>query len=256
MVRFCTNPAKFSVLGVDLTFSSGKYYVTATTYRHLLLRNENGVHPVRIGPVLVHNKKEASSYHELSSTMVKLNSEIRHTLAFGTDGEKAWSLAGAQHLLCDLHLRDNISSKLKDLGINGDPAKTIINDIFGRTAAFERIPGLIDADDSAALDSATDEMKSKWLQLHCHAEKLVSYFVKHKLDLIRKTMTADIRAMAGLGWQPNIYDQYANECVNSVLQREKQRMEKKRLTIPEFSRLLLSGNELKKNFPLLVSETM
>ena len=119
VARSCTNPTKFSVLRVDPTFNFGKYYATVTTYRHLLLRNKNGVHPVRIGPVLVHNKKEAASYHELSATMIKLNPEIRHTLAFGTDGEKAlsdglgWSFPGAQHLLCDLHFRDNISSKLK-----------------------------------------------------------------------------------------------------------------------------------------------
>lgn len=44
--RFCTNPAKFCVLGVDATFNFGKYYVTLTTYRHLLLRTKEGCHPV------------------------------------------------------------------------------------------------------------------------------------------------------------------------------------------------------------------
>ena len=48
--RFCTNPAKFAVLGVDATFNFGKFYVTLTTYRHLLLRTKENSHPVRIGP--------------------------------------------------------------------------------------------------------------------------------------------------------------------------------------------------------------
>lgn len=43
--RFCTNPAKFSVLGVDATFNFGKHYVTMTTYRHLLLRTKEDSHP-------------------------------------------------------------------------------------------------------------------------------------------------------------------------------------------------------------------
>ena len=42
--RFCTNPAKFSVLGVDATFNFGKYYVTMTTFCHQLTRsNESAV---------------------------------------------------------------------------------------------------------------------------------------------------------------------------------------------------------------------
>ena len=51
-------------------------------------------------------------------------------------------------------------------------------------------------------------------------------------------MTADIRAMSGLGWPPAVYDQNPNECMNSVLKREKEAYGKKDLTIPEFARLL------------------
>ena len=60
--RFCTNPAKFSVLGVDATFNFGRFYVTLTTYRHLLLWTKENCHPVRIGPTLLHHRKEAGSY--------------------------------------------------------------------------------------------------------------------------------------------------------------------------------------------------
>jgi hypothetical protein len=238
-VRFCTNPAKFSVLGVDPTFNFGKFYAT---YRHLLLCNNNGVHPVRIGPVMVHTKKQASSYYALSSPMVRLTPEIRHTLVNGTDGEKAlsdglgWSFAGAQHLLCDLHMKHNVAVKLKEVGINGEAQKTIIHDIFGRTVGSECVPGLIDAESSADLDKSMEKLKEKWtVVLHCQGERFVSYFIKHKLELIRKSMTANIRTMAGLGWPPNVYDQNANECINSVLRREKQRVGKK-----EFARLLQS----------------
>ena len=60
--QFCTNPAKFSVVGVDATFNFGKYNVTLTTYRHLLLRTKEDSHPVWIGPVLLHHRKEPGSY--------------------------------------------------------------------------------------------------------------------------------------------------------------------------------------------------
>lgn len=86
--RFCTNPAKFSILGVDATFNFGKFYVTLTMYRHLLLRTRENCHPVRIGPTLLHHRKEAGSYYELASTMVKLHAPTQNVLVYGTDGEK------------------------------------------------------------------------------------------------------------------------------------------------------------------------
>ena len=54
---FCMNPSQFSVLGVDPTFNFGKFYITVTTYRHLLLRNKYSKNPVRIRPVLVQHEK-------------------------------------------------------------------------------------------------------------------------------------------------------------------------------------------------------
>ena len=55
--RFCCNPESFSVLGVDPTFNFGDYNLTVSTYRHLLLKTDKGINPVRIGPVLIHQLK-------------------------------------------------------------------------------------------------------------------------------------------------------------------------------------------------------
>jgi len=63
--RLCTNPAKFAVLGINAKFTFGKFYVTLTTYHHMLLRTKENCHPVRIGPTLLHHRKEAGSYYEL-----------------------------------------------------------------------------------------------------------------------------------------------------------------------------------------------
>ena len=37
MVRFCTNPNEFSIVGLDPTFNLGDFSVTVSTYRHLQL---------------------------------------------------------------------------------------------------------------------------------------------------------------------------------------------------------------------------
>ena len=50
--RFCTDPKRFSVLGIDTMFNVGDFYVTAITYRHLVLRSRSaniGTHPVMLG---------------------------------------------------------------------------------------------------------------------------------------------------------------------------------------------------------------
>lgn len=242
--RFCTNPSQFSVLGVDPTFNFGKYYVTVTTYRHLLLRNKDDKNPVRIGPVLVHHKKEPSSYYELSSTMVKLNANTQNVLVYGTDGEKALGegfgrpLPYAQHLLCDLHMKDNIVSKMSELGIRGKASEIVITDIFGKDMGPKRVPGLIDSENQTEFEANLASIKEKWLSLHPQGERFFIYFRKYKEEVIKQTMTADLRSMAGLGWPPSVYDQNGNECMNSVLQREKQHTGKKKLSIPEFVRLL------------------
>ena len=177
--------------------------------------------------------------------MVKLNTNTQNALVYGTDGEKALAegfgrpLPYAQHLLCDLHMKDNIMSKLTELGIRVKDSDTILTDIFGKNVGSKRVPCLIDAENQTELEREMERLETKWSSAHSQGERFVGYFQKYKVDAIRQTMTADIRSMAGLGWPPaGVYDQNGNDCMNSVLQREKQLTGKRKLSIPEFVRLL------------------
>lgn len=63
MVRFCTNSTCFSILGVDQTFNLGDFAVTVTTYRHLMLESRGETHhPVMVGPMFAHQRKEKRTY--------------------------------------------------------------------------------------------------------------------------------------------------------------------------------------------------
>ena len=79
----------------------------------------------------------------------------------GTDGEKALSegfgrpLPFAMHLMCDIHVKDNIDSKLSELGIRAPVAEEYRADIFGKNLGSIRRPGLID------LSSAKNEIRQK-----------------------------------------------------------------------------------------------
>ena len=125
LVRFCTNENNFGILTVDPTFSLGAFDVTVITYRHLMLecRRTNN-HPTFIGPVMVHFKKSFSTYLFFSSTLVGLRPQLSSLKSFGTDGELALyqafkhSFLSAVHLLCSIHARRNIKSKIQEMGIS------------------------------------------------------------------------------------------------------------------------------------------
>lgn len=241
--RFCTNPAKFCVLGVDATFNFGKYYVTLTRYCHLLLRTKEGCHPVRIGPILLHHKKEPGSYYELSSTMVKLHAPTQNVLVYGTDGEKALAegfgrpLPYALHLMCDIHMKGNIS-KLAELGIPTGAADEYQMEIFGKNIGSNRQPGLIDASSPDEFDEKLQSLTETWTSRHPQGQRFLTYFLKYKAEQIKRTMRADVRSMAGLGFPPSVYDQNGNECMNSVLQREKATTGNKKLSLPRCVRMI------------------
>ena len=89
LIRFCTNNQRFSVLTVDTTFNLGDFYVTPITYQHLMLEDvHTGKHPIMVGPMLVHQRMQFSTFNYFFSTLIGHNKSLRHVLAFGTDGDK------------------------------------------------------------------------------------------------------------------------------------------------------------------------
>lgn len=124
--KFCTGPGNLCVLGADPTYNIGNVYVTLTTYRHLMLTNAKGVSPVMIGPALIHYQKAFDSYFQLPANMLRYHKALSGLKCIGTDGEVNVYEAlksvfhDANHLLCDIHVRDNIETKLTDLGIKGE----------------------------------------------------------------------------------------------------------------------------------------
>ena len=224
--RFCTNPAKFCVLGVNATFQIAGFYYTFTTYRNFLLRTDKGSHPVLIGPGILHKQKLCTSYKTLPLLMLKYCAGTNGVLVYGTDGEenmvKAFSEAypDAKHLRCDIHMKDNVKRKLSPLGITGLTAQEIISDIFGKKVDGGLDGGLVDLTSDKEFDDAVASILDKWSTIHENGPKFVEYFLKEKADVIRETATADIRSVCGLGYPPKVYTQNANECMNRLIKAE------------------------------------
>lgn len=73
--RFCTNPEKFCVLGVDATFQIASCYFTFTTYRNLLLTTEKGNDPVCIGPGVLHKQKTNNLIPNLGAIAIQITND-------------------------------------------------------------------------------------------------------------------------------------------------------------------------------------
>lgn len=97
--------------------------------------------------------------------MLKLNGNTQNVLVYGTDGEKALGegfgrpLPYAQHLLCDLHMKDNIMSKMSELGIWGKASEIILSNIFGKDIGSKRVPGLIDSESHTEFETNMERFK-------------------------------------------------------------------------------------------------
>jgi len=102
----------------------------------------------------------------------------------------------------------------------------------------DKQPGLIDCLTPDKFDEKLLAMTAEWKSRHPQGKCFLNYFMKYKAEPIKKTMTADVRSMSGLGFPPGVYNQNGNECMNSVSQREKAVTGKKQLSLPGCIRLL------------------
>ena len=165
LVKFTTKQAKFSVLITDTTYNLGDFYVTPTTYQ---LEDPNShKHPNFLGPTLVHQRKNFSSFnYYFSSMLIGANNKLQ---AFGTDVDlalvEAFSLnfRDARQLRCFIHLKRNISDKLKERGIPDRESSEFIADIFEKSFGSSFEEGLVDAEDAKDFECRLGNCKEVWL---------------------------------------------------------------------------------------------
>ena len=63
----------FSILPINTTFNIGDFYVTPTTYRHLLLEDrKTGKAPLLLGPTLIHTRKKIDTFNYFAATLTGL----------------------------------------------------------------------------------------------------------------------------------------------------------------------------------------
>ena len=153
--------------------------------------------------------------------MLRLEPKVKDIIVFGNDAEKNVYQSfdelfpSAHHLLCDMHMKDNIRGKLTKASLNTLQVDVVMKDIFGKKIGEVVEPGLVDSLNAEEYDKMAEELFVKWNG----NDEFILYFKSKKSQLLKNCMTAEIRSLIGLGYPPKPYTQNANECVNGVLKR-------------------------------------
>ena len=227
--RFCTGNQQISTLGIDPTYNLRPCFVTISTYRHLQFLTKEKVNPVMIGPVLLHMNKEYSSYFHLPSEMIRLQPSLTNIKVFGRDSEKNVYqpfrdlFPSSIHLLCDLHMKDNVKEKLRNSNFRQEEINIVMRDIFGRKVGEIVEKGLVDARSIGKFDEIYENLKAKWQIFGTKSDSIIMFLENGKMKMMRDCMRGEVRSIAGLGFPPKSYLQHANECINSVIKRQTQK---------------------------------
>ena len=221
--RFCTGD-RHTVLSVDPTFKLGDFDVTVTTYRHLMLTNTTGNHPVMMGPLFIHQCKKFNTYHFFASSLVGLRPTLTNLRAFGTDGEQALSSAlqtvftEAKHLRCFLHFKSNLDDRLKKFHIPLPLRIEFLRDVFGNPADFEE--GLVDAEDDDCYEASLCSLQKVWNDREREVNDppmFYEWFVANCKETVKKTMLKPVRVAGGLGNPPQPFYTNDVESHNNVI---------------------------------------
>lgn len=142
VVKFCchSKAGLVSELAVDVTFQLGPFYALVTTYKNTLLKVKNGTNsPTCLGPIMVCMTKEEATYLSFMHCLLQAVPGLSQYLhATSTDGEPSLrnaTAAGMQNatgLLCYLHSKRNVESKLKELGFSKSLTTKICQDIYAK----------------------------------------------------------------------------------------------------------------------------
>lgn len=222
--RFCTNPQRFGVLGVDTVFNCGNFYATPTTYPHLLLVDKKRMKsPTMLGPMAIHKRLNTECYNYLAASITRVQPALRNILSIGSDGDsKIFNGMNEQFpastwLLCKKHVEDNLRCKLMSLGITSSNQQPFIADIFGNVENSKR--GLADCSSPEQSDDELEALKAHWdwkelSMRNVEEAQFHSWFVKYKAEEMKEKMLYPVRKDIGLGY--GYYFNNANESINNT----------------------------------------
>ena len=114
-------------------------------------------------------------------------------------------------------MKGNIKEKALELEFTKSEVGTLIKDIFGKQIKDKVEKGLAGSLITEQIAAAMTFLEQKWKNIGKKGGTFNQYFKDNKLYQIKGCMSAEVRAIVGLGFprKPNL--QNANVCMNNVL---------------------------------------
>ena len=208
LAKYSASELDFSIVQLDPTFNLGPYECTPISYRNLLLKSKrSGTSPVRLGPVLIHCRKDEKTFREFLQTVVDAKPKLKEILSCGTDREIALinaiqsvlPKADERSVRCFKHLQDNMKSALGSFGVAGRQ-RDYIDDVFDSVDNDGiYLAGLLDAESPEEFDATLQSLRQRWVERGDKSEKVYSWvseggeMLKKELSLIFVGLQGSIR---------------------------------------------------------------
>ena len=221
MAMFCSDETENSVFCVDPTFYIflENLCLTVSTYRNLkLVVEKTGKHPVFIGPLFIHQRKDWKTYNKFFRTIVAecpdrdTENAVQNMVAIGMDGEKALFdgckrvFTNSNILHCFIHFQRNIERQLLTRShLSRDKVDEIIYSIMGRQYDDAYTEGLVDASFTLEYDLNLTDLCKEWDLMEAdikEEDRFIQWFKTYESDVMRDHMLRCVRTEAGLGDDP------------------------------------------------------
>lgn len=195
ILRFGTSEQNFSIINIDTTFNLGKFYVTYMTYKNIsLYLKDVDKHPVFIGPVLIHLKRDKMSYitfaNELKKYAISKKVDLNLVKCIVTDDDPGLRSAmrtvfkNASFMLCCNHLKKDFKKILNRFEVDDEDQDEILASMFGKKK--ERQDSLIGSENKKEFEKRAKDIL-KTLKQYKHPFRkmdLSSWFKEYMLGKI------------------------------------------------------------------------
>mgnify|MGYP001791942494 FL=1 len=115
--EFCCIREDPMILGLDMTYNMGSFYVTPTTFRNpQLIHQKTMVEPTLLVPTLIHTDHGELVYGKFAADLVNARGGLKEIRVLGSDRAMEmfkgfqFHIPNLKHVICYKHFKDNVET--------------------------------------------------------------------------------------------------------------------------------------------------
>ena len=191
LAKFSTSEIDFCTVQIDPTFRLGPYKCTPISYRNLMMkRKRTGKSPLELGPVLIHYRKDQTTFSSFLQTLIDLKPQVQGVISMQWNAiEIKFPNSLKCSLRCFRHVQENFKCALTSFGMAW-MQRDIVNEVFGKAhddGVYQ--PGLLDALTPDDFDAALESLRMKWKESGDTTERIYKW-IEARANMMKTKMIA------------------------------------------------------------------